>query len=76
MSFFNFLRKFIKEEFRWVSGKATRDQILPLMYAYFLNFIFSPYNLAVKVKNYLAISKLRLKNINSDQGSQVKIILF
>jgi len=66
MSFFNFLRKFIKEEFRWVFSKATKDQVLPLMYAYFLNFIFSPYNLAVKVKNYLAINKLRLKNINSD----------
>jgi len=65
MSFFNFLGKFIKEEFRWVSSKATKDQLLPLMYAYFLNFIFLPCNLAVKVKNYLAISRLRLKDINS-----------
>jgi len=65
MSFFNFLGKFIKEEFRWVSGKATNDQLLPLMYAYFLNFIFLPCNLAVKVKNYLAVSRLRLKDANS-----------
>jgi len=65
MSFFNFLGKFIKEEFRWVSGKATKDQLLPLMYAYFLNFIFLPCNLAVKVKNYLAVSRLRLKDANS-----------
>ena len=61
MSFFSFLKEFLKEEFKWGKTKATRDQIIPLMYAYFLNFLFFPYNLMVKVKNYLILKKIILE---------------
>jgi len=61
MSFFNFSREFFKEEFKWYRIKATKDQFTPLLYAYFLNFLFLPYNLTVKVKNYLTLRKLMLK---------------
>ena len=61
MSFFNFSKEFFKEEFKWYRIKATKDQFTPLLYAYFLNFLFLPYNLTVKVKNYLTIRKLMLK---------------
>lgn len=52
---------FLKEEFRWIKTKATRDQYIPLLSAYFLNFILLPYNLIIKAKNHLILGKLRLK---------------
>lgn len=57
----NFFRKFCKAEMDWLKSKATRDQFLPLFYAYFINFLFLPYNLIVKLKNHLILNKIELK---------------
>jgi len=40
---------------------ATRDQALPILYAYFINILFLLYNLSVKIKNYLILNKIALK---------------
>lgn len=61
LGFFGFLKSFIGTEVRWAGKKATRDQFLPLFYAYFLNLLFLPYNLIIKLKNYLILNKLELK---------------
>lgn len=61
LGFIDFFRKFFKAEMLWLKNKATRDQLLPLLYAYFINFIFLPYNLAIRLKNYLILNKLELK---------------
>jgi len=59
--FLNFFRKFLREEARWLRSMATRDQILPILYAYFINFIFLPYNLTIRLKNHLILNRLELK---------------
>jgi len=59
--FLNFFRKFLKEEMRWLRSEVTRDQILPILYAYFINFVFLPYNLTIKLKNHLILDRLELK---------------
>jgi O-antigen biosynthesis protein len=61
LGFMDFFRKFFRAEILWLKNKATRDQFPPLLYAYFINFIFLPYNLAVKIKNHLILNKLELK---------------
>ncbi len=61
LGFLNFLRKFICSELAWFKNSATADQVLPILYAYFLNFIFLPYNLVIKLKNHLILNKLELK---------------
>ena len=57
----DFLRKFIRSELSWLRNKATADQITPILYAYFLNLVFLPYNLIIKIKNHLILNKLELK---------------
>lgn len=59
--FLNFFRKFLRGELQWLKYKATGDQISPLFYAYFINFVFLPYNLIIKLKNHLILDKLELK---------------
>jgi GT2 family glycosyltransferase len=57
----DFLKKFIRSEMSWLRNKATADQITPILYAYFLNLVFLPYNLIIKIKNHLILNKLELK---------------
>ena len=57
----NFFRLFLTRELEWLKHDATKEQYSALAYAYFLNFLFLPYNLLVKLKNYLIIKKLSLK---------------
>ena len=59
--FLDFFGKFLKEEMRWLRSMATREQILPIFYAYFINFVFLPYNLTIKLKNHLILNRLELK---------------
>ena len=50
-SFAGFLKKFIPAEIKWLRERATPDQNKALIFAYFLNFLFLVYNLAVKIRN-------------------------
>ena len=61
LSFSGFVKKFIPAEIRWLRKKATPDQYKSLFLAYFLNFLFLIYNLAVKIKNGFLIKDL-IKN--------------
>jgi GT2 family glycosyltransferase len=61
LGFLNFLKKFLRAELHWLRNKATNDQIFPVSYAYFINFVFLPYNLIIKLKNHLILNKLELK---------------
>ena len=61
LGFLNFLKKFFPSELNWLRNKATSDQIFPIFYAYFINFVFLPYNLIIKLKNHLILNKLELK---------------
>jgi GT2 family glycosyltransferase len=51
LSFAGFLKRFMPAEIKWLKRKATPDQYKALVFAYFLNFLFLIYNLAVKIKN-------------------------
>lgn len=61
LGFLNFLKKFFPSELNWLRNKVTSDQIFPIFYAYFINFVFLPYNLIIKLKNHLILNKLELK---------------
>ncbi len=61
LGFLDFFKKFFGAEARWIRNKATGDQFFPLFYAYFINLIFLPYNLIIKLKNHLILNKLELK---------------
>jgi len=56
-----FIRFFIPAELRWLIRKATKDQALPVLYAYFINTLLLLYNLGVKIKNYFILNKIELK---------------
>ncbi len=56
-----FIRFFIPSELRWLVRKATKDQALPVLYAYFINTLLLLYNLGVKIKNYFILNKIELK---------------
>ncbi len=56
-----FIRFFIPAESRWLIRKATKDQALPVLYAYFINTLLLLYNLGVKIKNYFILNKIELK---------------
>lgn len=60
-AFLDFFGKFLREEILWLRSAATRDQILAVFYAYFLNFVFLPYNLIIKLKNHLILNRIELK---------------
>ncbi len=59
--FLDFYRKFLREEIRWLRSGPSDDQISPIFYAYFINFVFLSYNLIIKLKNHLILKKLELK---------------
>lgn len=61
MGILDFLRKFVRSELSWLKRDATADQVAPILYAYFLNLVFLPYNLIIKIKNHLILNKLELK---------------
>jgi GT2 family glycosyltransferase len=61
LGFIDFFRKFCGQELKWLKTRATRDQFQPVIYAYFINFLFLPYNLVVKLRNRLILSKIELK---------------
>ena len=56
-----FIRFFIPAELRWLIRKATKDQALPILYAYFINMLLLLYNLGVKINNYFILNKIELK---------------
>jgi GT2 family glycosyltransferase len=56
-----FIRFFIPAEIKWLLRKATKDQSLPILYAYFINKLLLLYNLGVKIKNYLILNRIELK---------------
>ncbi len=56
-SIFSYL-KLIAGEIKWLREAATRGQYSLLLYAYFINFVFCPFNMLVKLKNYLILKKL------------------
>ena len=56
-----FIRFFIPAEIKWLLRKATKDQALPVLYAYFINKLLLLYNLGVKIKNYLILNRIELK---------------
>ncbi len=58
---FEFIRFFIPAETKWLIRKATKDQILPILYAYFINKLLLLYNLGVKIKNYFILNRIELK---------------
>ena len=62
------LKKFIPAELKWLKNEATKDQYISLLYSYFLNFLFLPYNLIVKIKNHLRFYVLKLKRNSSQEG--------
>ena len=55
------LRIFIPAEIRWLKKEATRDQKVPLLYAYFINSLFFAYNLVLKIKNHFILNRIELK---------------
>ncbi|MBC7334548.1 MAG: glycosyltransferase family 2 protein, partial [Actinobacteria bacterium] len=61
MSFVDLFARFINEELKWIKVRATRDQRASLLYSYFINLVFLPYSLAMKLRNYLMLSRLRVK---------------
>lgn len=61
LGFKDFFRKFCKAEVNWLKTGATRDQFPCIFYAYFINFLFLPYNLVIKLKNRLILNKIKLK---------------
>jgi len=62
-----FFKKFIPAEIKWLRSGATIDQRWPLAKAYFLNFVFLFYNLIVKIKNSIIIS--RYKNLQDSNAA-------
>jgi len=61
LGFFKFFKTFLPSELSWLTNKATAGQIGAIFYAYFINLVFLPYNLAIKLKNHLILNKLELK---------------
>ncbi|MBM3707881.1 MAG: glycosyltransferase family 2 protein [Actinobacteria bacterium] len=51
-------RKFLPAELKWLKNESTKEQYIYLLYSYFLNFLFLPYNLIIRFKNYLEFCKL------------------
>ena len=59
-----FFNTFLPEERDWLKVSATSDQRWPLFYAYFLNLLFLPYNLAVKIRRKSLIKKIGRKTVS------------
>ena len=50
-----FFRVFMPAELKWFKKGATKDQVSAIILSYFLNFLFLPYNLIIRLKNFLVI---------------------
>lgn len=61
MSLLKLIRIFVPAEFRWLKKSATGDQAGPLAYAYFINLVFSIFNLILKIKKYFILNRIELK---------------
>jgi hypothetical protein len=55
----SFFTIFIPAEVKWVKNAATRDQVSAIVLSYFLNFLFLPYNLIIRLKNYFILKKYK-----------------
>ncbi|MBN1298777.1 MAG: glycosyltransferase family 2 protein [Actinobacteria bacterium] len=66
IGFTGFFTKFIPSEIKWLKEEATCDQKSAIFWAYFLNFLFFLYNLAVRIKNKKILSnfKISLKKLD------------
>ena len=64
-SFFDFLKYFFPAESKWMRTGATKDQFFAIMYGYFLNFLFLPYNLSIKLLNLNRIRTIKKKAIDN-----------
>jgi len=60
IAFIDFFKKFIPAEIKWLKTSATADQKWPILKAYFLNFVFFLYNLAVRAKNRKILSNFKM----------------
>jgi GT2 family glycosyltransferase len=54
-AFKSFFRIFIPAEIKWLKNDATESQNSAIMLSYFLNFLFLPYNLIIRLKNYFLV---------------------
>jgi GT2 family glycosyltransferase len=61
-SFINILKIFFKSEVLWLKSEADKNQILPLVKAYLINWIFCPYYMIIKIKNFIKLKKIK-KNL-------------
>jgi GT2 family glycosyltransferase len=61
MDILEIFRIFLPAEIRWLASSATRDQAVPLLYAYIINLVFLLYNLVQKIKNYFILNRIELK---------------
>ena len=61
MDILELFRIFLPAEIKWLRNSATRDQAVPLLYAYFVNSVFLLYNLVQKIKNYFILNRIELK---------------
>ncbi|MCE5328891.1 glycosyltransferase family 2 protein [bacterium] len=58
-NFLNILKIFFKYEIIWLKSKATRNQIPALIKSYLINWLFCPYYLIIKIKNFIIIARLK-----------------
>ncbi len=63
-SFFDFLKYFLLSESKWIRISATEGQLFAILYGYFLNFFFLPYNLSIKLLNLKRIRAIKKKAID------------
>jgi len=58
-SFTSILKIFFKYEIIWLKSKATRSQISALIRSYLINWLFCPYYLIIKFRNFARIAALK-----------------
>ena len=54
-----FFKTFLPEEIKWVKNVATRDQISAIVLSYFLNFLFLPYNLIIRLRDFFLVKNYK-----------------
>lgn len=57
-------KNIIPSELKWLKNNFSREQTSAILSSYFLNFLFLPYNLAIRLKNVF-----KMKNIKSGNSS-------
>ncbi len=58
-TFSDFFKIFIPAEIKWVKNAATGDQISAIVLSYFLNFLFLPYNLIIRLRNFFLVKNYK-----------------